>query len=75
MKLILEPTAQIVEVNGVPCRQWEGKTESGTTVAAFITRVAVPEDAGAEAHREFERELTEKPAPRADMTFPLRLVL
>lgn len=75
MKLTISPTQQIVHVNGVPCRQWEGRTESGVPVACFITRVAVPEDAPKETHRQFERELEETPAPHAETTFPLRMVL
>jgi hypothetical protein len=41
LKLILENTSKIVELNGVPARVWEGKTESGIACHAFITRVAV----------------------------------
>ena len=41
MKLILENTSKLVELNGVPARIWEGKTESGIACHAFITRVAV----------------------------------
>lgn len=75
MKLTIEPTDQVLEVNGVPARQWEGYAEDGTPVVCLITRVAVPESAGAEAHARFARELQEKPPPSASVSFPLRLIL
>lgn len=42
MKITLESTSKIVELNGVPARVWEGKSESGIPCHAFITRIAVP---------------------------------
>lgn len=81
MKLTLEPTSDITTVAtsadrpGVPARIWEGTTEDGTRVFAFITRVAVREDAtGAELAR-FERELRETPKPQPSQVWPTRLVL
>lgn len=77
MKITLESTTKIVELKtasgSVPARIWEGHTESGIPVHAYVTRVA----AGATANlTEFERELTEcrKPSPDVE-AIPLRLVL
>lgn len=79
MRLILDSTAAIHDVNGVPARMWEGTTESGVRVYALITRVAVRADAPTEELVRFERELRETPAPRpsaeALLVFPLRMLL
>jgi hypothetical protein len=73
MKIKLESTSQIVELNGIECRVWEGTTESGVPLTAFIPRVAVHRD---HDPSQFERELTEQREPRAGVTFwPLRMVL
>lgn len=48
MKMTLESTAELADVNGVPVRVWQGTTERGTGVFAFITRVAFPPDTSAE---------------------------
>lgn len=56
MKIILESTTEIVNVNGVPARVWEGKTEKGIPCFAFITRMGVHKEADTV---EFERDLQE----------------
>jgi len=73
VKITLESTTKIVEVNGVPCRMWEGHTESGIAVHAFITRIAVHKNADAS---QFERELQECRPPSPDVqAYPRRIVL
>ena len=73
MRIQLESTSQIVEVNGVPARVWEGATESGVAVACLITRIAVKRDADCS---QFEAELKETRPPTAELNaFPLRMVL
>lgn len=75
MKLILENTDRIVQVNGTPARVWEGTTADGIPVYALITRIAVHQD---HDMGEFQRELLEQPAPRPDTSsqvFPARMVL
>ncbi len=73
MEIKLHNTTKIVEVNGVPARIWEGETESGIRVYAFITRIAVDKESDQEA---FLKELEECRPPSADMQgFPLRLIL
>lgn len=70
MKLTLTSTSQIVEMNGVHCRVWQGSTESGVEVFAFIARVAIDDKADGE---QFERELIEQPAPTA--VWPSRMLV
>ncbi len=73
MKLTLENTSKIVQLNGIPARVWEGHTDSGVPVHAFISRVAVKND---QDHSQFERELQECRTPSADVeALPARLVL
>lgn len=70
MKITLEQTSQIVNVDGVEARIWEGKTESGIPLTAFITRVAVSAE---DDYAQFERELKSQRAPT--VYWPLRMVL
>lgn len=73
MKVTLESTSKIVELNGVPARIWEGHTESGIPVHAFVTRIAVDKSWN---HEEFERELEEHRAPSPAMdVYPLKMIL
>lgn len=77
MKITLESTTKIVELKtstgSVPARIWEGQTESGIPVHAYVTRVAVAVAADA---TQFERELKECRQPSPDVeAIPLRLVL
>lgn len=73
MKITLEQTTQIHQINGVPARLWEGKTESGIEIQVLITRIAVH---NSQDCSQFERELQEQrpPSPNAQ-AFPLRMVL
>ena len=73
MKITIESTPKIVHINGVPARVWQGETESGIPVHCFVTRIAPPADADC---TEFDRELKEHAAPRAEVeAYPLRLIL
>ena len=73
MKVTLQSTTKIVELNGVPARVWEGKTDSGIPVHAFITRIACPLDADQSA---FEAELVECAPPSPELeVYPARLAL
>lgn len=76
MKVTLESTTKIVDVsiNGqvVPARIWEGQTESGVSVHAYVTRIACDRDADA---GEFVRELKECRPPSADIVaLPARMI-
>lgn len=72
MKITLESTTRIVEINGVPARLWEGETASGIKVQALITRIAAPADAD---QAQFKAELAEQRAPEQPQAFPLRMVI
>lgn len=73
MKLIIENTTKLVELNGVPCRVWEGVTGKGVKVHAFITRVGVDREADA---GEFEADLQEQRTPSVEVAaIPARMVL
>jgi hypothetical protein len=76
MKITLESTTKLVELNGVPARIWEGLTEAGVPIVAFVTRVAVHENRPAAEHEVLRRELQECRAPSIDVeAIPHRLVL
>jgi hypothetical protein len=61
MKITITPTRSIVDLNGVPCRIWTGKTERGIPVTLYVTRVQVDRDL---AQDEFLRELVETEPPK-----------
>jgi hypothetical protein len=71
MKIAIQSTSKIVEINGVPARVWEGTTENGVDITCLVTRIAVKRDADCS---QFERELTEVKAPEIN-AWPLRMVL
>jgi len=60
MRILIESTDQILELNGVPVRVWNGTTESGIECLVFVHRIAIHKDADNEA---FERELFEQIPP------------
>lgn len=73
MKATLESTSKIVTMNGIPCRIWEGKTESGIPFHAYIVRVAVAPN---QDNSQFEKELTETAVPSAEVAaIPMRMIL
>ena len=73
MKITIESTEKIVELNGVPARIWEGHTKSGIEVHCFVTRIAVHRDSNCE---EFEKELQEQKAPSVVVAaIPAHLIL
>jgi hypothetical protein len=72
MKLILESTGTIERVQGVPARVWNGKTESGIEVKAWISIVQVHKSQDGE---QFERELQEIEIRRELVSFDMRMIL
>lgn len=64
MKITIESTSKLVQLNGVPARIWEGKTESGIPVHCFITRIAAPLE---EDQTEFLQQLQEHKAPSPEI--------
>lgn len=76
MRITIESTSKIVQVNGIPCRIWEGQSENGVDIHCFITRVAVRLDKSPAKMDIFERELKEQKPPSAAVeAIPLRLIL
>ena len=61
MKIQIESTSAITEINGVAVRAWTGVTESGIPCIVFVHRIAVHKTAYA---GDFERELQEQNPPR-----------
>jgi len=73
MKIEIESTEKIVDLNGVPARIWEGKTKSGISVHCFVTRISPQQNTDID---EFEKELFEIRAPSAAVVaYPLRMIL
>jgi len=74
MKMTIENTTRIIEVDGVPACVWEGKTENGIDVYACIVRVVVHDD---DDSSEFEADLKQCRAPSATAieAFPLDMIL
>ena len=44
MTITLEPTNDWIEIDGVPCRMWDGTTATGIKVQAAIPRLAPLDD-------------------------------
>jgi hypothetical protein len=79
MKITIESTTKLVTLKpimgsaGVECRVWEGATEAGIRVVAWIPRIAV---ADGQDVTQFEAELKEMRAPSAEAeAIPLRMIL
>ena len=71
--MTIESTSRVVTVNNVQCRVWEGVSEKGVKVCAFICRVGVLEG---QDMTEFNAELKEQKAPSAEtLAIPLRMVI
>lgn len=60
MKITLEPTSELVFVNGAGARFWVGHTDKGTPCHAVVFLVGVPADAPREVHDALQRELVEQ---------------
>jgi hypothetical protein len=83
MKITIEPTTKIVELitasGKVPARIWEGTTERGTPLMAFITRIAPLIEGlkeGEPADLEFKAALGEVRAPSREVqAIDARLIL
>jgi hypothetical protein len=66
MKIELEPTMQIVHLNGTTAaRVWIGTTEHGIAIQAVIVRIAVPSGDADECKR-LSDLLIETPRPKAE---------
>lgn len=56
MKIQIEATDRIVDLDGVKCRVWNGKTERGIECLVFVHRLAVRSD---DDTNQFDQELQE----------------
>jgi hypothetical protein len=73
MRITLESTSKIVQLNGQSVRIWQGQTESGIPMHAYVPLVAVDKDAD---QTEFERELRSHAPPRAELeAIPMRMLV
>ena len=73
MKIQIESTTQIVQMKGIPCRLWEGKSETGVKVMCWIATISVPEN---EDLHQFQNELRELTEPSFEaVKLSLRLVI
>jgi hypothetical protein len=78
VKLTLEPTSRIVEIQTphgdvVPGRVWQGRTAFGVEVVAVVTRIAA---IVADDNTELEAVLTPvEPCRAAIEAFPMRMIL
>ncbi len=61
MRVQMEPTEMVVDLNGVSARVWNGTTEGGVQIFVFVHRVAVRDVDDIEA---FTAELIEMPEIR-----------
>jgi hypothetical protein len=75
MRIILDSTAKVIDLNGVPTRIWEGCSEDGVPVHAYVSLIS-PQTVFADELRAFDRDLeaSPPPSPAAD-AIPARLVL
>jgi hypothetical protein len=58
MKITIENTDKIGKLNGMPARIWQGQTEGGVPVLAWVAMVS-PQTLDADVNAQFERELQE----------------
>ena len=73
MKVTIESTDKIVDLNGVQARIWDGKTDSGIHVHCFVTYISPQTHENIE---QFEVELKEQKAPSAEIvSYPLKMIL
>ncbi len=74
MKVTLNSTTLITELNGIPCRVWEGETETGIKCHAYITRIAIDKDEP--RAWEFEKKLIECDPPSYKVeAIPAKLII
>ena len=67
MEILIESTDELVHVDGVPCRVWEGTTlQSLVPVKVLVHRLAVPEGFGPAFEREAGGEVIAMPPPAVD---------
>lgn len=68
MRLTIESTDEIKELDGVPVRVWEGVTDDGGVCFVLVHRIVVP-TADAILEDQCHRELEAMLQPRTPITF------
>lgn len=71
--LTLQSTATIQTVDGTLCRIWEGRTDTGVPVKAWIATVQ-PQTHDAQHLETFERELLAMPYEQQLVSIDLRMM-
>jgi len=72
MKITIESTNEITDIDGVAVRLWNGVTESGIKVKVFVHLLGVHEK---EDQGEFLRQLAEATPPGSTRPVPLSAIL
>ena len=70
MTITIHSTSQITKFNGIDCRVWEGETDKGIKLHAFIPRVCAKAD---QDLTDFERDLQEHQPPT--VAIDMRMIL
>lgn len=63
MRLTIEESGQLTDIDGVPVRVWEGKTSGGVHCMVFVHLIAA---LNASDRDQFDAELEEKLQPAVD---------
>lgn len=74
MKIELEPTSTIESVNGQRARVWQGKTDKGVPVKAWIATVS-PQTHDEQVNAEFTAELQAVKSEYRSVGMDLRLFI
>jgi len=73
VKLTIEPTNIIENIDGHPCRRWEGTSDGGTPVHVWV-RMLTARTHDEAALAVFDRELQEVKVARELVAFDYRMV-
>ena len=65
MRAILNSTTKIVKINGIKTRVWEGISESGIKMHAYIALVGI--DKNEKNTEQFDKELEQMQPPSVDI--------
>ena len=74
MKITLESTTQITQIDGVAARVWEGVTDTGIKIICLITAISVSEDESEATLQQFQNELQQIKPPTTGL-YTLSLIL
>jgi hypothetical protein len=66
LRVVMTPTGQLTDIDGVPVRMWQGRTDRGVRCLVFVHRVAVDD---ASDCSEFDSELRGVSEPRKPIDY------